>query len=125
MLLIFSVWLQACGQAEIVLDCRRGCQRIQEGERRNLGGYRRSPALCWPSCWAVLESALGPLTEPQFQDMFRDVTIHKVSARQFSENLEREVEKVVSNHDIFMDSFVRGDRVLVLSSLTVQELADE
>lgn len=55
------------------------------------------------------------MTQPRLWIIFRDMTIHEVSARQFSENLEREVEGVVSNHEILR---VRrdGGNIVVLSA---------
>jgi antitoxin YefM len=47
--------------------------------------------------------------------MSLDVTIHEVSARRFSENLEQEVEKVVSNHEILRVRRDGGD-IVVLSA---------
>jgi PHD/YefM family antitoxin component YafN of YafNO toxin-antitoxin module len=43
------------------------------------------------------------------------MTIHEVSARQFSENLEREVEKVISNHEVLHVRRDGGD-IVVLSA---------
>jgi PHD/YefM family antitoxin component YafN of YafNO toxin-antitoxin module len=47
--------------------------------------------------------------------MSLNVTIHEVSARRFSENLEQEVEKVVSNHEILRVRRDGGD-IVVLSA---------
>jgi PHD/YefM family antitoxin component YafN of YafNO toxin-antitoxin module len=47
--------------------------------------------------------------------MFRNVTIHEVSARPFSENLDREVEKVAPNHEILRVRRDGGD-IVVLSA---------
>jgi antitoxin YefM len=41
------------------------------------------------------------------------MTIHEVSSRQFSENLEREVEKVVSNHETLRVQRDGGDMVVL------------